>query len=488
MLAYLYVSHETSYDTFFDYSNRIVRIGYSGSSQSGESQTYAILPQYFLPAQLNSIPEIESHTRLVPLPNLFFTADNKNKIEEKKAFAADSTFFDILNFKILEGNTKTPLSKPNSLVLTQTIAQKFFGPSNAIGKVLEIHYGRHSIPFTVTAVMQDVPSNSHLSFNMLIDSQGYEQLFNKKITGTYTAYEYLLLAKDANIHKIKNELDSIKPDLKNASNYQFRYNLLPITDIHLHSDARAEIKPTSDIRYIYFFFVIAFIILLVSSINYISLFLSHSTGRFKEIGIRKSLGAYNSQLTGQLLLESIFISVLSLSLAFVLAYWALPIFNTLAGESFNYRDLFSINLVWKSVVLATIIGLLTGIYPAWSLTQKQNTSLLSNYSNTDKLNSRFQYTIVVLQFTASIILIISTLVVYKQLSFLDNKDLGFTKDRIITADNSLNGNLSVFRDILSNNPNIKQITASSYVPGTSETGGTGPVKILENGRKVTCNW
>jgi len=461
---------------------------YSGSSQSGESQRYATLPQYFLPAQLQSITEIEKYTRLTPLPNLFLSANHQNKIEESHAFAADSSFFDVFSFQFLDGVSEDPLSKPNSIVLTQQAARKYFGNAKAVGKVLQIHYAQHNIPLTVTAVLQNIPSNSNFNFDLLIDARSFEQLFSRKIADTYTAYEYLLLSKGAKIQKVQNELDKIKPQLKNAQNFEFNYNLIPITDIHLYSSARAEMKPTSDIRYIYFFYLIAFIILIVSSINYISLFLSHTADRFEEMGIRKSLGAYNSQLISQLLVESVFISILSLGLAFALAYWALPVFNSLTGKPFMSSNLFSLDLIWKSGIIAAIIGLLSGIYPAWSLTNRQTLNVLGSFSNSGKSNSNFQHTIVVLQFTASIILIISTLVVHNQLSFIQNKDLGFTKDRIITASNSLDGHLSTFKNMLSNDPQIKNVTASSYVPGTSETGGTGPVKILENGKTVTCNW
>lgn len=488
LLAYLYISDELSYDTFFDHSNRIVRMGYSSNTQSGALQEYASLPHYFLPSQMRSIPEIEKFTRLAPLPNHFLSASHGNKVEERHSFATDSSFFDVFNFHLIDGSAKNPLSQPNSVVLTQQTAQKYFGDGNAVGKILEIHFGQKNIPLTVTAIIQNIPTNTHFNFDLLVDSRSFEELFDKKITDAYTAYEYLLLSKDFDLHKLLNDLNSIKPEIKDAPNFEFRYNLIPITDIHLYSSARAEIKPTSDVRYIYFFFLIASIILIISSINYISLFLSHATDRFKEIGIRKSLGAYNSQLIRQLLLESVFISLLSLGLAFALAYWVLPLFNSLTGKSFISSNLFSFSLIGNSGLLAVFIGLLTGIYPALTLTKGKTSIALSNFTGSEKSNSSFKQAIVVLQFTASISLIICTLVVYNQLNYLENKDLGFTKNRIITASNSLNENLNIFKDLLSDDPQIQGVTASSYIPGTGETSGTSPVNVIENGRKVTSYW
>lgn len=487
ILIYRYVASELSYDTFFKHSDRIARLEFvSTFQQGGPSYEYANLPKDDIPSGLSSIPEIVKKTRIAALSRLFVRSNHSNKVVVNNGFAADSSFFDLFNFKILEGNSRSPLSQPNCVVLTQKTARKFFGSEDPVGKPFFVYFGHNEVALKITAVIENVPANSHFDFNFLIDAVSLKKLSGYSLSDVYVAWDYLLLSKNANTETVTRKIDQLIP--KNDAKY-FHYVLMPLTKIHLYSNARYEIQSNGDIRTVYFFSFIAIVILLISSINFISLFLSYSAGRYKEIGVRKVLGANNYQLTEQLLFESVGIAVLSLPMAFILAGFCLPLFNSLTSRAFTLSELMSLNLILKALLFAVVTGLLSGVYPALILPGRAHGTLLNSLSAKNNRSSFFQNAIVVTQFAASAILIIGLLVVWHQLSFVRNKNLGFHKNGIIIASNYLVGKkLDTFKEMLSGNANIKNISASSYIPGTSETGGTGLIKSIEEGDSITCEW
>lgn len=485
ILIYLFIARELSYDTFFKHSNRIVRLEYVSTSQSGTGQKDAISRSSLFHLNLHSIPEIVERTRMAKLYSVFARSKHtKGKIVVNKGFAADSSFFDVFNFKILEGDTRSPLSQPNSVVLTQKTARKIFGNEDPIGKTFFVYYFQHKIALRVTAVMENVPANSHLDFNFLMDTATFKALTGFSISGITFTWEYFLLSKNANIETVTRKINHLIP--KNDAKY-LHYALMPLLNIHLYSHARYEIKPNGSIRSVYFFSLIGSIILLISAINFISLFLSHSAARGKEIGVRKVLGANNGQLSGQLLLESTGMAVLSLPVALALGWLCMPLFNSLTGEVFTLHDLLSFSLIWKALIFAVFVGLLSGMYPALFMPKSSHEKWVKSSSTKDG-DSAFQYSIIVFQFMASALLIAGTLVVWHQLAFMQDKDLGFQKNGIITTSNYLGKKLHTFKEMLSGNPDIEHISASTYIPGTSESGGTELVESVENEDSVTCDW
>lgn len=246
LLVYLYIKHELSYDTFFDNENRIVKLEYEASFNTGPTSRYAILPGQYLPSQLQSIPEITEKTRLVELPDIFVELEKNNKIPEKHAFSADSSFFNIFNFKIVYGNNHEPLSRPNSIVLTRKTAKRYFGQENPVGKKLSISYEQQQVTLIVTAVMENIPSNSHLDFNFIVSENLYENLFNSDFSQSYVGYEYLMLNSEANKAKIVNledKLDDLHRKANQDDDISINYRLMPLTSIHLYSSSRGEIKP-----------------------------------------------------------------------------------------------------------------------------------------------------------------------------------------------------------------------------------------------------
>ena len=486
ILIYLYVTHEVSYDTFFKHSNRIVRLEYVSTSQSGTGQKDAISRSSLFHLNLHSIPEIVERSRMAKLYSLFARSKHtKGKIVVNKGFAADSSFFEVFNFKILEGDKGSPLSQPNSVVLTQKTAGKIFGNENPIGKTFSVYYFQQKIDLRVTAVMENVPANSHFDFNFLMDAATYKTLTGYSLSGITFTWEYLLLSKNANIKAVTRKINHFIP--KSDAKY-LHYELMPVPDIHLYSHARYEIKSNGSIRTVYFFSLIGGIILLISAINFISLFLSHSAGRGKELGVREVLGANNGQLSGQLLLESTGMAVLSLPIALALGWFCLPWFNSLTGVSFTLHDLLSFSLIWKALIFAVLVGLLSGIYPALFMPKNSYAKWVKSSSTNDVGGGVFQHSIIVFQFAASALLIVGTLVVGHQLTFMQDKDLGFQKKGIITTSNYLGKKLHTFKEMLSGNPGIERISASTYIPGTSESGGTELVKSVGNEDSVTCDW
>ncbi len=489
IFAYLYISHELSYDEFFENADRIARLESTVSFGTGEFIDYAILASNIsLPVQSNSFPHIKQRTRLAALPQLFVQPRGQQRFSEKYGMAADSNFFDIFSFKVVAGNAVDPLAAPNSIVLTRETAQKYFGNANPVGKSITIYDRSYELPLKVSAVMENMPSNSHFKFNYLISESAFEDLYGIRFSETYVLYQYLLLSPGANKKNIETKLTRLWNKAHQKYQGQTKFRLRPLTGIHLHSSARYEIEPNSSIRYVYILAIIAGIILVVSCINFISLFLSESEYRYKGLGIRKILGAGSNQLLTQLFLESVIISFVSFLIALLLLGPVLPLFNALVDKNFVFQDFLSNGIIWKGFIFSGLIGIISAVYPAIVIFTRNRVNVSSAHSVNGEQKGWFQNAIIVTQFAASAILIIGTLVVYSQLNFIQEKNLGFNEQGIITVPNLLGEKADLFKELLSDNKDIESISFSAYIPGVSKSGGTALVKSLSNGKEITANW
>jgi len=482
MFIYTYVKHELSYDRFFTHADQIYRLentsGFTGKSKS----RYAFLNKHSSPGAYQSIPAIDNQTRFTELRDVYARANNK-KITETNFWSADSSFFSLFDFPLLEGSRKSLLQQHHSIVLTQNIAQKYFGNQKALGNRFTLIYKDKTVPLTVAGVVK-VPSNTHLQFDAIVSEDVYQDLYPYGFDDVYT-YNYLRLTKGAQLAKVEQQLDKMydKPD------YQFiDYQLRPLTDIHLHSHVTGEIIPNSDIRYIYFLSIIGVILLIIAGINFTSLATAQALRRYKEAGIRKVLGARRGQLIGQILAEAILLALIALGAGYIVIYMTVPFFNHLVGRSFVFADFLNVPMILLFTGIALIIGILAGCYPALLLSSFQPIKTLKEISPSGKKGTTIWKSIVIVQFAASIAMVICTVTIYRQLQYIQNKDLGFDKDRILTVQNVNNNQYDLLRTHLNSIPGIKNVSISRFVPGIRKTGGTTLAKIPSRPDSLMINW
>jgi len=484
-LVYMYVSYELSYDRFLSNSDRIYRLEHDSGLGNNLNTRYANINQYVNPGYLNSIPGIINQTRFAILPTVFVETGEK-KIAEPKFWVADSSFFSIFSFPFINGDKKTALSEPNSLVITKEIAQKYFETSDeALGKVLRVTFQNASVDLTITGIVKNVPSNSHLQFDGIASGSLYSGLFQRNISEAYLAYNYLQLEEGQDPTEIEILfIDNSKST--HPSSIDFR--LQPLTDIHLHSSARGEITPNSDIRYIYSFIVIAVILLMIASVNFTSLATAQSLQRFKEAGIRKVLGANKRQLMGQFLFEVIALSLFVTAAVFLVTYSIFPHFNNLTDIPFSFSDFFNLSSVSLLLLVSTTIGVLAGMYPAFLLSSFQPVNTLKGIAPSGKKGTSIWNTIVVIQFASTIAILICTVTIHRQLNYIQTKNLGFEKERIVTLNNPLGAEFTPLKSQLESIPEVQSVSLSSYIPGVSRTGGTAMVQAAGIDDTLTFNW
>ena len=479
LLIVLYVVNELSYDKYNINGNRIYRIT-ENARLNGNENSWASTEKPLKEA-LTSLPEIEKTTRLIPktslfiTPQKFFVKKGNTSIEEKNVVFAESSLFDVFTLPMIEGNPSSSLSEPNSVVITESTARKYFNQVNVVGKTITIN---DSNVYKITGVIKDIPSKSHFNYDFFLsyssipesrsDSWGYSGIHN-----------YVLVKPGADIHKLETEIRAIEiknypPSMTEGGNY-LNIVLTPLFDIHLKSTSQGELNPGGNIQYIYIFSAIALFILLIACVNFINLSTARSANRSKEVGIRKVLGSSRKMLIAQFLSESMLVTFISAIIALTLVWMILPVFNQIADTNIN---LTTASLSWFVPTLAgvvLIIGLIAGAYPAFYLSAFKPILVLKGKLASGFKRSFLRGFLVVFQFSISIFLIIGTLVIYKQLSFIHNKDLGFTRSQMLVIKNTnlLGDQAKIFKQNLKQLPGIEDVTMSTYLPTGKERNMTG---------------
>lgn len=481
ILILLFVQDELSYDQFHSKKDRIVRVTREWLNQDGESSLHLarVAPPIGTLIQNDYSQMIESMVRIAQDYRTKLKYNNDVFIEEK-FYWAEKDFFNIFDFKLIKGNKETALSQPNSVVVTETIAQRLFGNENPIGKIIN-YEGQRDL--AVTGVVEDAPQNSHFKFDYLAsfitlyEINGVEFFQTNWGSNNYTTY---FLLKNENL---KTELQAQTPAFIDKHLTQVirnftgqdpafqpsKFNILHVqslTDIHLHSHLNSEFEQNGDITNVYLFSAIAVFILLIACINFMNLATAKSSKRAKEIGMRKVLGAEKKQLVYQFIGESLLISFLSLIISIGIVEAALPSLNNFIGKELavNYFD--NPIAVIGIIFITLFVGLISGSYPAFLLSSFKPVSVLKGNNQKGSGRSLFRTVLVVSQFTISIVLIISMTVVYNQMEFFRNKKLGFNKDQlvILPAGERMLENIDGFKSILLQNPNIKSVATSDLIP------------------------
>lgn len=432
ILIVLFVKDEWTFDTFHSKANRIFR-GYV-KEDYGENQQFfnTVTPFPLGPALKDNFPEIESQVRISTIGNTVKIGDNQFA---ETVTIAGQDFFNVFDFEVAKGNTENVLREMTSIVITGRMAQKYFGNTDPINKVVSIQLGEMMENFSVKAVIKNVPINSSIQFDLLISDLNYPKLYNERtLTSAWfnvTPETYVLLKEGTRVVDMESKFPSVFKTIIGEEQFKeskFTVGLQPLTDIHLNTSFPAGIAPVSNPRYAYILAAVAFLILLVACINFITLSVGRSLKRAKEVGIRKVVGAARQQLIMQFIGEAVIITVISLVLGLLLAIVNLPLFNQLSGKSLTLE----VNgfTVLTGLLLVTVIGLFAGSYPAFVLSNFKPVSILKGSITGMTSRQGLRKVLVGVQLVLSIFLISSTLIMQDQLEYLQNKNLGFSKEQL----------------------------------------------------------
>ncbi len=466
-----YITDELNFDRYNEKADRIVRIvSYIHEKDKNTNWTVTQLP---LAATLKKdFPEVEEATRLLGRERTLFKKGTDG-FYETKIYYADSNIFNIFTCRFLEGNPATALKDPNSIVITKTLAEKYFGKNiQVVGKTMKTVYDLYK----VTGVIEDVPKNSHLRFDMLISFSTILKGNNNGNDnwGSFNNFTYVLLrpgtSADAFNKKLIPMYDKYMAPIFAKFNVKIQYGVMPITYIHLHSTLEGEPEEIGDMSYIRIFSAVAFFMLLIACINYMNLTTARSARRAKEIGIRKVAGSTKKQLVGQFLSESLLTAFIALLLSVILVILLLSSFNSISGKEFTMQTLLQPFNIILLIGILLFTGLVGGSYPAFYLSSFEPVSILKGALSKASGNVNLRRSLVVLQFSISMIMLICTWVVYTQLSYLRKKDVGFNKDQVmtITVNTGEDERSKIFamNNELRNLPGVKTVGTGNNYPGT----------------------
>lgn len=480
MLISLYVIDELSFDRFHEKSGRIVRATFKGTMAGGIiNESHAMPPT--AGALKADYPEVLEATRLRQSGKPLVLRNNRIYNDEKLAFV-DSNFFSVFTLPFIQGNPKTALLEPNTIVLSETAARKYFGKTDVTGQIITFKDWNKTL--RVTGVMKDIPSNSHFRFDLL---GSMATLDEARSTSWLTSefFTYLVLPEGYDYKKLEAKLPAtvdkyISPQLKQSMGVtmaEFRkqgnnleLRLQPLTDIHLHSDFQYDLDVNGDITYVYIFGAVAVMMLLIACINFMNLSTAGSSRRAREVGVRKVMGSEKSELVRQFLIESILLTSIAMVLAILFAVIGLPVFNELSGKNLSLQWDAVPGLIPATLGFGLLVGILAGSYPAFFLSSFKPIAVLKGGAAAIRLSSsgrsiNLRSALVVFQFAMSIVLIAGTTVVFQQMQFIRNKKLGYNKDQVIVVPVwSLGKNVEAFREALTKDSRVERVSLSGYVP------------------------
>lgn len=485
LLILAYVNEEFSYDNFHPNKEDIYRVALDRKFPDN-AFVYARTPMPMGQAMVNDLPSVQSYTRIYAAFNELTFQVEDTYFDERNVMAVDSTFFDFFQVEFKEGDRATALDMPNSLIITEAMAIKYFGNEPAIGKQLTIQNVGEML---VRGVVKPMPVNSHFHFDFLFSLSSMPNLYRNDFWGSYIAHTYIKLEPGADPKSIEASMRDItktymEPQVQNilridweqyeAAGNDHNYFLQPLESIHLNSNFQWEIEPNGNKTVVYLFLAISVFILLIACINFINLTTARAANRAREVGMRKVLGALKNQLIGQFLVESIIMCLMATMLATVLATLILPFFNELAGKSFQTETLLTLEVVVGLVVFSIGLGVLAGLYPAFVLSAYKPVTVLKGRASSGAKNSWLRNTLVILQFGISIILVIGTLVIYQQIEYMNSKPLGFDKEQLVIIERvgMLRQEAETFKNMLLENPNINTVSGANTFPGRQISGGT----------------
>jgi putative ABC transport system permease protein len=482
LLITLFVRDELSYDKYNEKADRIYRVN-ADFLVNGSGFKERLSPAQLGATLVNDYPQVESTVRIQPNGGLggMLVRKGEQTLVERNTIWADSTLFNVFTLPMIVGNPKTALTLANTMVISESMARKYFNSTDVIGKTLLTD---NSNTYTISGVIKDMPANSHLHMDFIKAMAGNNDSRDDHwMADNFTTY---ILAKKGTDETMLNTylkqvtkkymesplmkmVGSSISDLEKKGGH-FGYNVIPLTKIHLYSTLTSELEPSGNIQYVYSFIVIAIIILLIACVNFMNLSTARSAGRSKEVGVRKVLGSQRSNLISQFLVESVLTSFIALFLAILIAIILLPFLNELAGKQL-LLNVFAANWTLTILVLtAIVVGLLAGSYPAFFLSSFEPVKVLKGRIATGFKGGWLRNSLVVFQFATAVILIVGTLVIYSQLNYIRNKKLGYKREQVLVLGNtaSLWIHAQTFKNEISHIPGVEAVTMAGSMPTTTD--------------------
>ena len=481
LMISLYIYDELSYDKMFADADRIYRIDADIKFGGAEIKAAESAPP-MAGALKRDYSQVESTVRFRTLGSMYVKkVGGETSSKENKVTYADSTFFQFFGIDLLAGNSKTALTGTNSLVLTKTAAEKYFGSTDVLGQNMLLD---NSDTYTVTGVIDDMPKNSYFNEYSVFLAMAGNVASREELWGSNNYFTFVKLIPEAKVEDFQAPLQGMlerymlpwaqkyfpgmTAESFAASGNYIRYHTIALTDIHLHSDRSSEMNATSSMQNIYILSFIGLFLIILASVNFMNLSTAHSLKRAKEVGVRKTLGSNKMNLIFQFLTESGLIAFISLIAALLITMIMLPFFNGFTGKSIAIP--FSQPLFWLLLLAATILlGLFSGCYPAFFMSRFTPVKTLKGGASESVGNGRVRNALVIFQFSISVFLIVSTLVVFQQLNYIQSKDLGFTKDQVLLINeiSPLGSKTNAFKEEILKMGNVENVTLSNFYPTPS---------------------
>lgn len=478
ILIALYVADELSYDRFNEKADRIYRIN-ADIVFGGNPLHLAVASDPMGATLKKDYPQVEEYVRFYNSNGAKLVKKGDQYITENNVAHADSTLFDVFTLPLIAGDAKNALNDPNTVVISESAAKKYFGSADAVGKTVETNDNGSTL-YKVTGVMKDIPHNSHFNFSMIFSMDNVQYQWGNFLSHNHQTYILLKPGTDykAFEKKFPEFIDKyIIPqaaqfmNIKSMDEFEkggnkLEYSLMPLKDIHLRSDRYPELGVNGNMQYVYIFSVIALLVLILACINFMNLSTARSAARAKEVGIRKVVGSEKKYLINQFLTESILTTVLSMVLAIGIAWICLSWFNDLSAKELKIQDLLQPKYLSFIIVLPIIVGLLAGIYPAFVLSSFNPIVVLKGKLSGGLKRSTLRNVLVVGQFTMSIFLIAATIIVFRQLNYIQTKKLGFSKDQVLVVNgtDALGNNRDAFKNEIAKMQGVNGSAYAGYLP------------------------
>ncbi len=467
LFLFFYVADELGYDKYNEKHDRIYRIN-AHLQEPTRNFDVATTQQTLGPTIKKDFPEVEEMTRLFSRERTLFK-QGESSYYETKLYYADSTFFNVFSLRFAEGDAKNALNRPNTVALSASTAKKYFGSTPAVGKTIKTVYD----VYTVTAVFDDMPQNSHIRFDMLMSLVPSLQSMDAQFWGGFNNFTYVLLKVGTDAKAFEKKLlpyyDKYMAPIFAQYNVKAQYAVQPITDIHLKSNLQGEPEEVGSMSYIWIFSAVAFFMLLIACINYMNLTTARSARRAKEIGIRKVTGSSKKQLVLQFLSESLLTSFIAAFLSVLLVFLFMAPFNNISGKAFTMNTLLQPSNILLLLGIVLFTGLVGGSYPAFYLSGFKPVGILKGALSKASGNINLRRTLVVIQFSISMIMLICTWVVYSQLNYVRKKDLGFNQERVMTVTVNTGederGKIAAMNNDFRSLPNVKLVGTGNAYPG-----------------------
>ena len=481
LLIALYVMDELSFDRFYPNADRIYRIN-SDIKFGGANLHMPVTSDMMGELLKKDYPQVEQYTRIYTFNGDKLIKKGNDYIDEAKVAHVDSTFFDVFEIPVIEGDVRHALDEPNTVVLTESAAKKYFNTTHVIGKAIETSDSKNRF-YKITGVVKNIPQNAHFHFDFFFSMKNVNYNWGQLTSHNFFTYlrlklgtDYKAFEKNFDQYVDRYVVPAAKAFMNINSMEEFKkagnslvYTMMPLTQIHLYSDRSFELSPGGNVQYVYIFSAVALFILLIACINFMNLTTAHSANRAKEVGIRKVLGTERRNLITQFLFESTLMVFFSLLIAVAIVYFVLPLFNNVASKQMAIASLFTPNILPLLVVLPFIVGLMAGSYPAFYLSAFKPIEILKGKLKLGSKSGGLRSVLVVFQFATSIILIVGTIVVYEQLNYIQTKNLGYNKDQLLIVDgiSSLKKNVDAFKNEVLQMNGVVTGTVSGFLPVTN---------------------